>query len=219
MSTNRYEVYGGQTPRLKGHTTAKKNVIEFAFWRGKAPATGEEQDAAKIRARKELEEFADGAQPKNEAALKLHMALNNGSARVKLTIITIDPDNETTSFSGPMRQLDKFLPRSRERFLADAVSHLSRLRPEQGEFGSMYALCHALVKARADAGGTLGSSIETKLDEIRNDAQLPAGKALRSVEQKRAETELGGGEEKSTRGEVIGYDARDRAGHGSGLGL
>lgn len=209
----------GRPHKRKGDADAHDNFIEFAFWKGKKPATIEELNAAKNRALDELEEFAKGEKPADEAGLRLHQALNRRSAKVKITIVTIDPKDVTASFSGPMRQLDKFLPKSRERFLADAVSHLGSLRPKEGEFAPMYALCHALLKARKGAGGNLGQTAETMLAGIRADEKLPARKALLSAERAQAESEKDRGEESAAKDMAFRYDARDRGRRDSGVSM
>ena len=213
---------GGRTDQPgqpRGSHLAKDNIIEFAFWRGKEPPTPEGQNAAKLRALKELQDFAEGEKPADEHSLKLHQALNNRSAKIKLTIVTIDPKNITSSFSGPLRQLDKFLPKSRERFLADAVSHLKELAPKEGEFGPMYSLSHALVKARKDAGGALDPVNEKILAEISADTRSPAGKALRLAQDKLDGLSLVGEDGKSAKKEAILYDARDRGNRDGGNSL
>jgi len=169
---------------LESVVIGKGNAISFAFWRGDSPGTPEQEHAMKQRGLEELEAFAKGEKPQDEKALKLHNALNKRSANIRLSIVTIDPNDKTTSFAKATRELHKFLPQSRDRFVSHALSHLKELDPNEGEFGLMYGLCHALVKARHDAGGTLGEQHEKMLESIRADMKSPAGKALRSAERR-----------------------------------
>lgn len=87
---------------------------------------------------------------------------------INLVIVRIDPNNVTGSFVESMKDIDKFLTLSKQRFVRAAIAHLGTLDPER-QPDEIQKLSRALVKAHCD-GHLKGH--EQAFDELRNHPAL-----------------------------------------------
>jgi hypothetical protein len=95
----------------------------------------------------------EGVSAVNMADEVLPHLLKPGKDTVELEVkvVRVDLKNPTASFTGPMSNLDKFLPDSRRRFVNDALSHLEGLDQTKKEPTQTMHLAMALANA-AKAG-------------------------------------------------------------------
>lgn len=85
------------------------------------------------------------------------------NVRFRLVVVNINSETSTSEFTQRTLQVDKFLDKSRERFLDKAISRLTSLDATRGEGKELY---DALVKAQER--GFLNESHQTALAELNN---------------------------------------------------
>lgn len=175
---------------------------QFLFWKNKNNFSDAEEAEAKSHAWNELDLFCKGQRPTQAWAAKLYDKVRSGE-KVNIILVSVDSENETRSFAGPMKELHRFLPASREAFLSDALKHLTHLNPlDEDDRKSAYSLCYALIEAKKKAGGSLGHPHDDNLKAIMDDEYSPAGKILRNAEDKSSSRQNQAG--------VLHYQPRDR---------
>ena len=130
----------------------------------------DEKQSAARHAVEELYKEITGKDASGDAATKdLLKEVGALSGRpINLVIVRVDPNNVTGSFVEPMKDIDKFLTPSKQRFLQAAMTHLGTLDPER-QSNEIKMLGRALVKAHGD-GHLKGH--EQAFDELRNDPAL-----------------------------------------------
>jgi len=186
----------------RSNSMDSKIKYEFVYWDNNKSLDDNEKKKLYKRCLAELYHHLTGIEPINKdsseihKAIKKHLSANNEGKDVDFVfkIVRIDPKDPTKSFVGPMKELGKFLPESRRRFLRDAIEHLEKLDPSKSTERNV--LASALNEARAQ--GHLGDSHKASLD------------ALSKMDMKPRDA-LGNSQE-ATGGHkgTIKYDSRDR---------
>lgn len=148
---------------------------------GKEP-TPEQKLSLEKDAREELSIFLNAGRPKEAWAERLFDALHDAKG-ITITVVSPKSENKTVFFQENLKQLDLFLPSSRDSFLKDSFSQLTREADEK----AMSSLSFSIMAARLKAGGSFGDTHDAMLAGIiKENKKVDAAmqRAKRSLEEK-----------------------------------
>lgn len=131
--------------------------IKLSFLDNGEKLVGEHMQVAGQQVLAELYKKYTRSEPEDLSELDLadevlkHERDRTGKKNISMSVkvVRVDPKDRTSSFMGPMSQLDKFLPDSKRRFATDAISHLGTLDPINDK-RDIFNLSVALARAGKD---------------------------------------------------------------------